>query len=281
MHVFERILPFQDFLAHKRLSHKKIGFIPTMGALHAGHISLISASKAENDITVCSIYINPEQFNNKTDLINYPKVLHKDKIKLEQAGCDVLFCPSDEEMYPEKPTIKMNFGSLEETMEGKYRKGHFNGVVIVVSKFFNIVHPALAYFGQKDLQQFLIIKQLVRDFSFNIKLKCQPIVREVDGLAMSSRNSRLTPEEREKAGSLYKGLILGKEYLLKTGNVADTKMEVHNYLSAILGIHVEYFEIVDSENLLQIEDLDVYRQVALCIAAYVGTIRLIDNMLLY
>ncbi len=281
MRIFEDINPLQAFLRSKKANQENIGFVPTMGALHQGHISLINASKVENDITICSIYVNPEQFSNPTDLVKYPRLLQEDIKMLEAASCDVLFCPSDKVMYPERPKLKIDFGFLETTMEGKFRQGHFTGVAIIVSKLFHIVNPDRVYFGQKDLQQFLIVKQINNELSFNLQLQCVPIVREQDGLAMSSRNSRLDKKERLTAAQLYQSLTIGKQNLLVTENVFDTKNKMAHYLSAFNDIRVEYIEIVDAADLNVVNDITQHEQVALCIAAYVGNVRLIDNILLF
>jgi pantoate--beta-alanine ligase len=277
MRVFSVIKDLQKCLNEVRLSQKSIGFVPTMGALHQGHLALIKQAKAENDFVVCSIYVNPTQFNNAEDLAKYPRVLEADKVLLESVGCDALFAPSDAEMYPTPSTLQFNFGALEDVMEGKFRTGHFNGVALVVSKLFHSVMPDRAYFGQKDLQQYLIIKTLVEDLAFPLELILCPIVRESNGLAMSSRNRRLSPHQQEIAAHLFKALQLAEKLLPQTPTNA-IKQAVQNYLQQFPEIELEYFEIVDAQT-LQAVALPSNRPVALCIAAYVAGVRLIDNLI--
>lgn len=279
MQVFQEIGSLQRFLENERKNGKNIGFVPTMGALHEGHSALINASKSDNSITVCSIYINPTQFNNKSDLEKYPRVISEDKKFLENAGCDVLFCPLDQVMYPEKPTVEISFGPLDGIMEGKFRPGHFRGVGMVVAKLFHIVQPDNAYFGQKDLQQFIIIKRLVSDLFFNLNLIVVPIVREADGLAMSSRNSRLTPEQRKKAPVFYEALTVGETLIKQEEELSVVKKEVEQ-LFLRKEIQLEYFEVVESDSLYPVKDLNQTKNMALCVAGYLGEIRLIDNLLL-
>ncbi|MFC6996626.1 pantoate--beta-alanine ligase [Rufibacter roseus] len=257
----------------------KIGFVPTMGALHQGHLSLIKAAKSQNDVVVCSIFVNPTQFNNAEDYRLYPRLPESDAHMLEEAGCDVLFIPSAEEMYQQKPRLTFSFGELEQVMEGAHRPGHFNGVATVVSKLFHLVKPHQAYFGQKDLQQFAIIRQLVDDLSFDLQLVCFPIVREEDGLAMSSRNRRLTAEQRALAPRLYEALQLLKDNL-KNKSVAEAKKEAEEFLAAFPEIKLEYLEVVDAQTLQPITGVKSAPQVALCLAAFFGEVRLIDNVLL-
>lgn len=259
----------------------KIGLVPTMGALHKGHMALIRKSLEENDITCCSIYVNPTQFNNTEDLIKYPRPIKDDIKLLSEVGCQMAFIPEDKEMYPSKPTLKFDFGDLEKVMEGRFRPGHFNGVGLVVSKFFNIVEPDNAYFGQKDLQQFLIIKQLVKDLSFTLNLQSVPIERELDGLAMSSRNSRLSFEQRKIAPKIYEGLLIAQDFLLKGRSIVETQKEVIDFFAKTYGISLEYFEVVNGETLEIITEFEEGKTVALCIAAYIGDVRLIDNLLLF
>ena len=195
MHIFTEIAPLRAYLSSQYADHFSVGLVPTMGALHEGHLSLIRASKKDNSITVCSIYVNPAQFGNREDLEKYPRSLVSDISMLKEGGCDILFCPENAEMYGEQDTIHFDFGSCGNVLEGKFRPGHFSGVALVVSKLFNIVEPHKAYFGQKDYQQFMIVSQLVTSLKFKVKLVCMPIKREEDGLAMSSRNQRLTATE--------------------------------------------------------------------------------------
>ncbi|WP_210462685.1 pantoate--beta-alanine ligase [Rufibacter roseolus] len=262
-----------------RQQGQRIGFVPTMGALHEGHLSLIRAAKSQNDITVCSVFVNPVQFNNAEDYRLYPRLLEADAQMLTQEGCDVLFAPTAEEMYRQKARLSFDFGELEQVMEGAHRPGHFNGVATVVSKLFHLVKPHQAFFGQKDLQQFAIIQQLVLDLSFDLELVCFPIIREEDGLAMSSRNRRLTPEQRAVAPHLYEALQLLQKQL-QSKPVAEAKKEAEAFLASFPEIRLEYLEVVHAQTLQPLEEILAGVPVALCLAAFLGEVRLIDNMLL-
>lgn len=278
MEVFKEIYPLKSYLNSYRLDGKKIGLVPTMGALHEGHLTLVRKSIDENDLTVCSIYVNPTQFNNKKDLSSYPRELETDINLLKSCGCDVVFTPTDEIMYPKPSSIKFSFGHLEKTMEGAFRPGHFTGVGVVVSKLFNIVEPDHAYFGQKDLQQFLIIKQLVSDLSFDVELRCVEIVREDDGLAKSSRNLRLSTEDRKNSIILQQALQKAKDLLLEGVAVENCKDTV-SAMFDIPNVSLEYFEVVNANNLNPITNISGNINVALCVAAFVGEVRLIDNII--
>jgi pantoate--beta-alanine ligase len=278
MDIFEEISGLRAFLDTKREKHFSIGFVPTMGALHQGHIELIKVAKAENQVTVCSIYVNPTQFNNPSDLEKYPRMIERDSHLLKEAGCDVVFIPNNGEMYARKNTLSFDFGQLDKVMEGKFRPGHFSGVALVVSKLFNIVQPDRAYFGQKDYQQFKIITKVVEELLFDLKLSLVPIVREPSGLAMSSRNQRLNAEGKIKATVFYQSLILAKELLLKGVTMEKVKNEVKNKCEAIEDVKLEYIELVDIENFNPTEF--VSGKGILLIAGYVGEVRLIDNLLL-
>jgi pantoate--beta-alanine ligase len=279
MQVVDNSVELRSILDSYKLQSKRVGFVPTMGALHQGHISLINRSKEENDITVCSIFVNPLQFNNTQDLKRYPRTIEADIELLESAGCDVLFVPQASTMYPQQPKIKIDFGELETVMEGKYRPGHFNGVAVVVAKLFHMVDPDQAYFGQKDLQQFLIIQQMVKDLSFKLKLICCDIIREEDGLAMSSRNRRLEPAQRKASVKLYEALKMAKQ-LLDSHQPAQVKQEVAGFLAAEEMIRLEYLEIADGETLETVGSVANHEKVAICIAAYLGEVRLIDNIII-
>ena len=280
MEIFKQIAPLKAFLRDLKCQGKSVGLVPTMGALHNGHISLFRASKAGNQVTVGSIFVNPIQFNNHNDLIKYPRTIEKDIQLLETVGCDVLFSPEDEEMYPEKATIVMDFGHLDKIMEGKFRPGHFSGVALVVSKLFNIVQPDQAYFGQKDWQQFAVIQRLTEEMNFDIKLHSVATLREEDGLALSSRNLRLDPEQRKKANIFYKGLFEAKTALARGSSLARVKDTVRGMIEAHPDVRLEYFELADSKNLNLLENVEESRQPIMCIAGYIGEIRLIDNMFL-
>jgi len=278
MLIFNTISETQQYLKIQQRAGKTIGFVPTMGALHAGHISLIERAKSENDLAVCSIFVNPTQFNNPEDLKKYPRTLEKDCEMLKAVGCDVVFAPSAEEMYPSLPQLKMDFGTLETVMEGKFRPGHFNGVGIVVSKLFNIVKPEKAYFGLKDLQQVAVIRRMVQDLSFDLEIIPCPTLRETDGLAMSSRNTRLSPEARALAPQIYKALNLAKEKLQAGASVSEMKVAVDDHFAMYPDFEVEYFEAADFDTLLPIETKITDGKTALCVAAFLGGVRLIDNI---
>lgn len=254
-----------------------VGFVATMGALHEGHLALIQRAKAENKRVVCSIYVNPTQFNNAQDLAKYPRHLEKDASLLAHAQCDMLFAPTDQEMYAKPPAMRLSFGSLEEVMEGRFRPGHFNGVALVVSKLLHIISPNRAYFGQKDLQQFAVIRQLVEDLSFPVELVRHDIVREADGLAMSSRNQRLSIVARLQAAQIYKALELGAAKLRSEGLQA-AKEAVRAFFENQPDFRLEYFEIADPDSLQSLEQ--VRFPAALCIAAFLGDVRLIDNLII-
>ncbi len=261
-----------------RQEGKTIGFVPTMGALHRGHLSLMDRAKAENDILVVSIFVNPIQFNNKTDLEKYPRDLEKDKRLLESVGCNILFYPSVEEMYPEgEVTEKYDFGDLETVMEGEFRPGHFNGVAVVVKRLFNIVKPHRAYFGEKDFQQLAIIKKLVETDNIPVEIVPCPIVREPNGLAMSSRNERLTPEQREKASFIYKTLQLAKK---RKDDICPLplKQMIYNIFDADENFKLEYFEIADEDTLKPITAWGQTKKPRAFVAVWMNDVRLIDNI---
>ncbi|GAB3542380.1 pantoate--beta-alanine ligase [Pontibacter brevis] len=279
MEVIKQVNSIRKRVQALRCSGKSIGFVPTMGALHEGHLQLLHASAKENDVTICSIFVNPTQFNNPDDYKLYPRTLDKDTELLKSAGCDILFAPSPEEVYPpQQLLLQFSFGPLQDVMEGEHRPGHFNGVATIVSKLFHLVQPHRAYFGQKDLQQVAIVRQLVHTLSFDLELVCYPTVREEDGLAMSSRNTRLNAEQRQIAPSLYRALKMA-ETQLRQQPVAAIKAEVSAYLKGVGGVTLEYFEIADPNTLQPVEDITQVQEVALCIAAVVGPVRLIDNIL--
>jgi pantoate--beta-alanine ligase len=258
---------------------KSIGFVPTMGALHSGHIQLVKRALTENDIVVCSVFVNPTQFNNPEDLKKYPRTLEADQAMLAEAGCHILFAPTVEEMYPTMPALKFDFGNLEHIMEGKFRPGHFNGVGIVVSKLFHMVSPSRAYFGQKDIQQVAVVNRLINDLSFQIELVVCETIRETDGLAMSSRNRRLSPEARAEANRIYASLELGKSLLLKGESVENVHFAVENFYKALPSFTLEYYEITDFETLESITKISIGKRTAIVIAAFLDGVRLIDNLI--
>jgi pantoate--beta-alanine ligase len=280
MKIFNEIGLFRTYLKEITTNGRTVGVVPTMGALHEGHISLIQASKKANDLTVCTIYVNPTQFNNPTDLQKYPRTLERDVAMLESADCDILLCPTDAEMYADKPLVKFDFGHLDKVMEGEFRPGHFSGVALVVSKLFHICEPTRAYFGQKDWQQLTIINRLVNELKFNIEIVCVPIARESDGLAMSSRNQRLTPEFRNQAAVLSHSLRLAAA-MLRDGKPVDTvKKAVKDNIESQSGIVLEYVEVSDPVNLTPIIRVDKDTKAIISLAAFAGDVRLIDNMFL-
>ena len=278
MYRFETIATLRQYLNSIR-SEQTIGLVPTMGALHEGHITLIETARRENDVVVSSIFVNPAQFNNPDDLARYPRTLEEDCQKLEAAGCNVVFAPSVSEMYPEPPTLRLNFGELETIMEGAFRPGHFNGVGIVVAKLFNIVQADRAYFGQKDLQQVAVIRRLIRDLSFPVELIRCPIIREADGLAMSSRNRNLSPDERAQAVALFEALTLAHELITEGHSSTQAKAAVTGFFASNPNFRLEYVEVVNADTLQLANEGLPPGQTAICLAAHLGKVRLIDNLI--
>ncbi|MBR6775731.1 MAG: pantoate--beta-alanine ligase, partial [Bacteroidales bacterium] len=270
----------QRFVEEKHNLGLKIGFVPTMGALHEGHLSLINRAKKENDIVVCSVFVNPIQFNNPADLEKYPRTPEKDIEKLELAGCDAVFMPTAEEMYPNKVEDHYDFGDLERVMEGACRPGHFNGVAIVVRKLFEIVTPNRAYFGEKDFQQLAIINKMVSNLNMNLEIVPCPIIREHDGLAMSSRNVRLNEAERAIAPKIFATLndsITKKDVM----SPAEMKNYALKKYAEIKEFDVEYVEITDEINLKSIENWDECDHARIFVALQLGPVRLIDNVRIF
>jgi pantoate--beta-alanine ligase len=260
-----------------RIEKKTVGLVPTMGALHNGHLSLIKASSAENDITIVSIFVNPTQFNDPQDFDRYPRDFDTDIAILRDQECDLVFAPSIEEMYPVPDKRIFQFGSLDREMEGKHRPGHFDGVAQVVSRLFNIIEPDKAYFGQKDYQQLVIIKELVKQLNIPITIVSCPIIRESDGLAMSSRNQLLNKEQRFAAGKINKSLEKAVS-LSGTMEVESLKRKIIREIDSDPLLETEYFEIVDEENLRPVSGWSGKANKIGCIAVGVGTVRLIDNI---
>ncbi len=277
MEIYKKTNTIIERISALKREEKIIGFVPTMGALHKGHISLIKASMQKNDFTIASIFVNPTQFNDPNDLENYPRTLDADIEKLEKANCDIVFIPNVEEMYPNQEKRKFDFGYLEKIMEGKYRSGHFNGVATIVSKLFDIIIPNNAYFGQKDFQQLAIIRNLVKQYNYPVNIVACPTIRESDGLAMSSRNKLLTNEQREIVPLIYKTL---NKAVKKTGdlNVEELKKWLIEQINSNKLIEIEYFDIVNSETLKSIASWDEKCEKTGCIAVKVKKIRLIDNV---
>jgi len=280
MKIFSSISETKAYLGGKTKKGESIGFVPTMGALHQGHISLLQQANLENDIVVCSIFVNPIQFNKKEDLDKYPRTLDDDISKLKEVQCDVLFAPSVEEMYPEPVLERFDFGQLDKVMEGRHRPGHFNGVAVVVRKLFEIVAPHKAYFGLKDYQQLKIIQTMVEKLDMTIDvIPCQTL-REKDGLAMSSRNVRLSKKERSIAPVIFRVLSGLKD---KIGKM--TPLEAQNWglsqISKFDEMSVEYLSIVGADDLVQINKWDDKKSVVACTAVNLGKVRLIDNIILF
>jgi len=270
-----KIINFLDDCRKKELS---IGFVPTMGALHDGHLSLIRKAKEENDICVCSIYVNPTQFNNPNDLEKYPRQMAEDIILLEEENCDVLFAPENEDMYPENDEeIVFEFGELANVMEGKFRPGHFNGVGTIVKKLLDIIKPNKAYFGKKDYQQLLIIRSVCEQYNINTEIIGCDIIREEDGLAMSSRNQRLTLKQREEAPYIHSIL----DYVSVMGRrmrVNDLKEWVAKKINSNEEMKLEYFEVCDANNLSIIDEWRNSQKAMGFIVVNMGDVRLIDNI---
>ncbi|MCC9136668.1 pantoate--beta-alanine ligase [Pontibacter silvestris] len=278
MQIIEQVSTIRQTVQELRCKGKRIGLVPTMGALHEGHLQLLRTSVQENDITICSIFVNPTQFNNPDDYKLYPRMLEQDIALLKTVGCDYLFAPTAQEVYPQQQYLQFSFGKLEAVMEGEHRPGHFNGVATIVGKLFNFVQPHKAYFGQKDLQQVAIVRQLVHGLSFDLELVCYPIIREEDGLAMSSRNKRLNEKQRMLAPNLYKALQLAQSQL-QAKPLQQIKEEVAAFLEPLEEVELEYFEFADSYTMQPVQSLQEGQELALCIAAYVGPVRLIDNLI--
>lgn len=280
MKVFHTIKEVRDFVSSQRDSGKTIGLVPTMGALHRGHVSLVEQAVKENGCVIASIFVNPIQFNNPEDLAKYPRTTESDLGKLENANCTAVFSPSVEEMYPAPDTTVFDFGNLDKVMEGKFRPGHFRGVGIVVKKLFGIVLPDKAYFGEKDFQQVAIIRHLTKSLDLPVQIVTCSIVRETDGLAMSSRNARLTDEERAVAPQIYQALLQAQEnysWFTPDGLPLVIRAEIEqNPL-----FRTEYVEVVDKETLLRFNDWPDAEHAVVCVAVFLGEVRLIDNIMLY
>ena len=279
MQIFTKIEALKAFLKQKRANKQTIGLVPTMGALHAGHLFLVESSRAENQVTVGTVYVNPTQFNNASDLDKYPRSIDSDMELLEKGGCDALFYPDNQEMYAKTSTVKIEFGDLDKILEGKFRPGHFSGVALVVSKLFNIVQPDIAYFGQKDFQQFKIISWLVEELKFDVQLRCIPTLREPDGLAMSSRNLRLNEEERRKAIILFQSLSYAKEAIEQGKAWPRIREDIQTKWENEKGTKLDYIELADQENLILLDNVKDATSSIMLIAGFVGEVRLIDNML--
>ena len=277
MELIQTIRELRAKLDALRGEGKTIGLVPTMGALHAGHASLVKRAVAENDVVVVSDFVNPTQFNDKDDLAKYPRTLDADCRLLESCGAAFVFAPSVEEMYPEPDTRTFSYAPLDTVMEGKYRPGHFNGVCQIVSKLFLIVEPTRAYFGEKDFQQLAIIREMVRRYPFDLQIVGCPIVREADGLALSSRNARLSGEQRKQALQISKALFASVDYA-KSHTLAETKAFVEKTIADAEGLRLEYFEIVDGNTLQTVGEWEESKYIVGCITVFCGEVRLIDNI---
>jgi len=277
MKILKKKSEVVETLSFFKKQGKSIGFVPTMGALHQGHLSLIECSNKKDDITVVSIFVNPTQFNNQKDFEKYPRILDDDLEQLKKVKCDLLFVPSNEEMYPDKDTREFNFGHLDKVMEGAHRPGHFRGVGLIVSKLFEIITPDRAYFGEKDFQQLAIIRKMVKDYNYPVKIMGAPIIRENDGLAMSSRNQRLNSEQRKSAAFINQILAASKN---KSQHLSVKQLEdwVTDSLNKIAHLEVEYFQIVDQETLQPVNNWQENCDKIGCVAVYCGEVRLIDNI---
>ena len=277
MKIIHTIVELRAHLDEYKTLGQQIGLVPTMGALHEGHIRLVERCVQENAICVVSIFVNPTQFNDKNDLISYPRTPEQDTEMLRKAGCKYVFMPTAEEMYPVPDTRKFSFGLLETVMEGSFRPGHFNGVAQIVSKLFDAVKPDRAYFGEKDFQQLAIIRKMTNDLHYPIEIVVCPIVREKDGLAMSSRNRRLSSQEREKA-PLIAELLSKSTTFVSVKSVSDTISYVTQNLAKDPTFKLEYYEIVDGDTLQPVENWDDSSYIVGCIAVFCGPVRLIDNI---
>lgn len=279
MKIFDNIVDLQNELFYLRKANKKIGLVPTMGALHQGHASLVKQCVADNDITIVSVFLNPTQFNDPKDLERYPRTFEEDCNILNEVGADIVFAPTPKEMYPTPDNRHFEFPPTSTVMEGAKRPGHFNGVCQVVSRLFYITKPHNAYFGEKDWQQICVIKQLVKYLNLDINIIECPIIREESGLAMSSRNALLTSEERAIAANIYRIL---KESITKKDSlsVGELQQEVINSINAIDQLEVEYFEIVDGNTLETVHSWNDSPYIVGCITVYCGAtpIRLIDHI---
>ena len=277
MQIIKTKAELEQTVAACKRQGKSIGLVPTMGARHEGHASLIRRCVSENEVTFVSVFVNPTQFNNKEDLAKYPRDLMRDAELLSSINADFIFAPTPEEMYTSEEmntTFQFDFGGLDQVMEGKMRPGHFNGVVQVVSKLFYMVQPDRAYFGEKDYQQLAIIRRLKDVMHFDIQIIGCPIVREASGLALSSRNERLSPAEKETAVNISRVLFASLDYA-KTHSVSETEQWVISEINGIEGLEVEYYEIVDQTTLLPVQD---FSHAIGCVTVYCGPVRLIDNI---
>ena len=280
MQILETAEALQTLTEAWRRDGRRIGFVPTMGALHEGHLQLVRAAVAANDVVVVSIFVNPTQFNNADDFKFYPRTLESDAELLRDTGATAIFAPSVEQMYPQPAVLRFDFGALERVMEGAQRPGHFNGVATVVSKLFHLGRPHRAYFGQKDWQQVAVVRQLIADLSFDLELVSCPTIREEDGLAMSSRNRRLRPEARAVAPRLHEALQLTAASLREGRSPGEAQQHGAEWLRQFPDIELEYLEVADAQTLQPAWAAPSAEQpLVICLAAWLGGVRLIDNVL--
>jgi pantoate--beta-alanine ligase len=276
--IFSKISHIRKFLAQQTEKGLKIGFVPTMGALHLGHISLINKANEENDVSVCSIFVNPTQFNNPEDLKKYPRLIEKDILLLQQNKCTVLFCPEVDEMYaPNETLLVVDLKGVDKRLEGEHRPGHFQGVATIVKKLFDAVQPHKAYFGQKDFQQVQVVKTMVAQLGMRLEIIAVPTLREENGLAMSSRNMRLTEKEKQDAAIIYKALLFAKENLAKLPPAKITAQAIE-MITGTEGTVVEYFELADAQTLEPVISYNNKQKVVALTAVNFGAVRLIDNL---
>ncbi len=278
MKVVGKISSVRKIVRKVKIEGKKVGFVPTMGYFHKGHISLMEKARKECDFVVVSVFVNPIQFGKGEDYNRYPRDIKRDKEMAQKVGVDLLFCPDVEEMYPVPFLTKVSVGRLTEHLCGAFREGHFDGVCTVVAKLFNIVEPDIAYFGQKDLQQAQVVQQMVRDLNFPIKIRVLPIVREEDGLAMSSRNTYLSERQRKDAVKIYQLLKEGAQAIEKGKSLSYVRRKIKDGL-AKCGGRVDYVEIVDIEDMQPIKNISGRDKVAIAVAVWFGKARLIDNII--
>lgn len=279
MQIIHTVKELASTLEPYRAEGKSIGLVPTMGALHEGHASLVRLCVRENDVTVVSIFVNPTQFNDKKDLATYPRTLEKDVSLLEKENATIAFAPSIKEMYPEPDTRQFSYPPIDTVMEGAYRPGHFNGVCQIVSKLFMIAAPRKAYFGEKDYQQIAVIRAMVKDLELPVEIVPCPVVRQADGLARSSRNALLTEAERKTAAKIAQTLTASLEFA-KSHTVSETQQRVVEALNAVDGLNVQYYEIVDGDTLQAVDSWDASPSIVGCITVFCGhvPVRLIDHI---
>jgi pantoate--beta-alanine ligase len=280
MKVIYKVEELLQIVREQKARGASVGLVPTMGALHRGHVSLFKNAVKETDFVIGTIFINRIQFNNPSDFEKYPRTVEKDLNILKETGAHVIFVPEEEEIYKDMVSPEVSLGELAEIMEGKYRPGHFEGVLKIVNQFFKIIKPTVAFFGQKDLQQFKVIEKLVKDQNLPVALKMCPIIREDDGLAMSSRNVRISEAVRPVAAKIYAALNYGGDLLQFGDSVEQTRKKVAEFIDKFKPLKLEYFEICDAETLSPVKVVQPGRSLALCISVFMEEVRLIDNIII-